>query len=121
MTGVSRTQSVQSHMNLITLQNEVTKNIANRAIATHKLSRAIEPEDMELLKIKENNAFILYFTSADKLASLINTEYLPKQFPNSKGEVNAERWKNEYYDIFAAARDSLNNYTGEILNIPQMI
>ena len=100
--GVSRTQSVQSHMNLIALENEVRKNIANRAIATYENSKAKE-DDIELLGIKENNAFILYFISVDKLASLVKTDYLKEQFKNRD-------WKNEYYDIFDDARISASNY-----------
>ena len=100
--GVSRTQSVQSHMNLIALENEVRKNIANRAIATYENSKAKE-DDIELLGIKENNAFILYFISVDKLASLVKTDYLKEQFKNRD-------WENEYYDIFDDARISASNY-----------
>ena len=102
LNGVSRTQSVQSHMNLIALENEVRKNIANRAIATYENSKAKE-DDIELLGIKENNAFILYFISVDKLASLVKTDYLKEQFKNRD-------WKNEYYDIFDDARISASNY-----------
>ncbi len=73
--GVSRTQSLQAHMNLITLENEVRKNITNRAIATYENSKASD-DSRELLGIKENNAFMLYFASVDKLASLVKTDYL---------------------------------------------
>ena len=102
LAGVSRTQSVQSHMNLITLENEVRKNIANRTIANYENSKATDV-DRELLGIKENNAFMLYFASVDKLASLVKTDYLKEQFKNRD-------WKNEYYDIFDDARTYANDY-----------
>jgi hypothetical protein len=121
LTGVIRTQAIQAHINLISLQNEVSKNIANRAIVTYRRSKAIEPDRMEELGVEENSAYILYFTSVDKLASLINTEYLPKQFPDNKGKIDREKWKNEYYHIFEDARNAANVYDGVISGKSQMI
>ncbi len=121
LNGASRTQSVQAHMNLITLQSEVSKNIVKRLIATRRLSEFKEGDDMNLLIFEQNEAFIEYFSSVDKLASIINTPYFPRQFPNNKGEINTEKWKTEYYNIFDDARTYANDYNSDDLVKSQMI
>ena len=100
--GASRTQSVQAHMNLIALQSEVSKNFISTKIASRKVDNYQEG-DMESLLFEQNNAYIQYFSSVDKLASIINTPYFPKQFPDSNEKINVEKWKNEYYNIFQDA------------------
>ena len=122
--GVSRTQAVQSHMNLITLENEVRKNGENFRMATkkHKITTDKDTEksnlltELELMFIMDtmDNAFVLYMNSADKLASLVNTDYLKKQFQNRD-------WKTEYMDIFKDARSYFDDYDIEISGKSQMI
>ncbi len=118
--GVSRTQAVQSHMNLITLENEVRKNGENFRMATkkHKITTDTNKNatELELMFLTDNmdNAFVLYMNSADKLASLVNTDYLKKQFQNRD-------WKEEYKDIFDEVNSSFKDYDIEISGKSQMI
>ena len=119
--GTSNTQSVQAHMNLIAFQSEVSKNIINRLKATRKLTESKESDDMSLLIFEEDNAYIAYFSSVDKLASIINTPYFPKQFRSSNGTINLGKWKTEYYNIFKDAKDFANKYEGDDLVKSQMI
>jgi hypothetical protein len=41
---------------------------------------------------------------SDKLASIINTDYLQKQFKDTRD------WKDEYYDIFKEAKMTYDDY-----------
>ncbi len=119
--GVGRTRSVQAHMNLITLETDITKNIVNLAIATRKVQKATAPNKIETATFEENTAFTFYLSSLDKLASIINTLYFPKQFTNSKGEIDKEKWKIEYYEIFNDAKTSGNINTVGSVGKSQMI
>ncbi len=119
--GVSRTQSVQAHMNLITLETDITKNIVNLAIATRKLEKATLPDEIEALAFEENTAFTSYLSSLDKLASIINTPYFPQQFINTKGEIDKEKWEIAYYDTFNKAKTSGNTNTVGSVGKFQMI
>ncbi len=118
--GLRRTQSVQIHMNLITLENEVRKNseVLRMAINKHRITTEIEenikPLDLALLIETRDNAFVLYISSVDKLASLVNTDYLKKQFQNRD-------WKTEYRDIFDDARYYFADYDMVISGKSQMI
>ena len=119
--GVSRTQSVQAHMNLITLETDITKNIINLAIATRKLEKATKPKDIETATFEENTAFTFYLSALDKLAYIINTPYFPQQFRNNEGKVDKEKWKTEYYHIFDKAKKSGNTNTVGFFGKTQMI
>ncbi len=118
--GLRRTQSVQIHMNLITLENEVRKNSENLRMATNKhkkttdINADIKELELALLIETRDNAFVLYVTFVDKLASLVNTDYLKKQFQNRD-------WKTEYIDIFKDARSYFDYYDIEISGKSQMI
>lgn len=118
--GLRRTQSVQIHMNLITLENEVRKNseVLRMAINKHRITTAtdenIKPLDLALLIENRDNAFVLYISSVDKLASLVNTDYLKKQLQNRD-------WKAEYRDIFDDARYYFADYDMDISGKSQMI
>ncbi len=118
--GVSRTQSVQAHMNLIALQSEVNKNLINTRIASHKFSKGTEKDDIDLLALEQNNAYIQYISSVDKLASIINTPYFPKQIPESDGKVNLGKWKTEYYERFKETMYFAANFNEDDLVKSQM-
>lgn len=119
--GVSRTQSVQAHMNLITLETDITKNIINLAITTRKVDKAITPDEIETATLEKNTAFTFYLSALDKLACIINTPYFPQQFRNNEGKVDKEKWKTEYYDIFDKAKTSGNTDTVGFFGKTQMI
>ena len=107
LNGVSRTQSVQSHMNLITLENEVIKNSENLRMASSKYKKTTDTDEnatkleLALLSDAVDNASVLYISSADKLASFINADYLRKQFQKKE-------WKTEYKALFDNARTYFN-------------
>jgi len=94
--GTKKTQSLQAQMNLITLENEVRKNCILYKDAASELS--IPQKDMRLIFEKKINAFEIYLSSADKLAALINAEYLNSQFPE-------RNWESEYREIFVKVVD----------------
>jgi hypothetical protein len=90
--GVKKSQALQAQMNLISLENEIRKNQIQYKIVLDDYSKA-NLQNIDNLITKKTNAFELYITSADKLAALINADYLNDQFPNRD-------WKEEYKEIF---------------------
>jgi hypothetical protein len=109
LNSVKRAQCVQSHMNLISLENELRKNqIAFKSIM-EKYTKACSPEtfsEKEIVSLSKEKdvAFELYVSYSDKLASIINTDYLQKQFKDTRD------WKDEYYDIFKEAKMTYDDY-----------
>ena len=109
LAGLRRTQSIQSHMNL---ENDIRKNrIALRLTILQYTSatsiggaKSVDHQKMEKLQLDKTSAFELYISSVDKLASLINTRYLKKQFPN-------RNWKEEYLEIFQDAKRYMDTST----------
>ena len=112
--GASRTQSVQAHMNLIALQSEVSKNFISTKIASRKVDKYQEG-DMEFLLFEQNNSYMQYISSVDKLASIINTPYFPKQFSDNNEGISLEKWKKKYYNVFKDAVDIVEKYNGNDL------
>ncbi len=90
--GVKRAQNIQAQMNLINLENEMRKNRINYKMLVDEYAK-IKNTD----RTKELNAFELYLSSADKLAALINSEYVQEQFPK-------RIWKDEYFELFKWVR-----------------
>jgi len=90
--GVKKSQALQAQMNIISLENEFIKNQMQYKMVVDQYSKS-NPQDIDDMNIKKVNAFELYITSADKLASLINANYLQYQFPKRD-------WKSEYIEIF---------------------
>ena len=109
-------------MNLINLENDKKKNRVNLKFLSKKYADAIDvntAQELDVQAIKRleeerNNAFELYIASADKLASLINTRYLQKQF-------NKRNWEDEYYEIFKEVKDYCDGYSGIIPGKDNMI
>jgi hypothetical protein len=91
--GTKNTQKLQAQMNLISLENEVIKNLIIYKKALSDYSTPIKGVNMSEIYERKINAFELYISSADKLAALINAEYLKKQFPK-------RNWENEYKKTF---------------------
>ena len=120
--GLNRSQLIQAHMNLINLENSIRKNRVNLKFLSKKYADAIDvntEQELDVQAIKRleeerNNAFELYIASADKLASLINTRYLQKQF-------NKRNWEDEYYEIFKEVKDYCDGYSGNIPGKDNMI
>jgi hypothetical protein len=90
--GVRRSQALQGQMNLITLENEMRKNLILYKQSLDDYAKATIANADELSK-KRVNAFELYVTSADKIAALINSDFLYEQFPDRD-------WDAEYKEIF---------------------
>lgn len=90
--GLKRSQILQAQMNLISLENEVRKNHIQYKVIIEEYSNATI-QNISSLANKKTNAFEIYISSADKLAALINADYLHNQFPGRD-------WKKEYHDIF---------------------
>jgi hypothetical protein len=89
--GIRRGQALEAQMNLISLENELRRNHIQYETVLKKWLEG-SPDTDGLM-----NAFELYMTSADKLAALINEDYLHKQFPN-------RNWEDEYKEIFLEAK-----------------
>ena len=94
--GLKRTQTFQAQTSLIILENQVRNNLANLKLLDFKWKKAGDDknEDFNLLTVERLNAFELYVSSADKLAALINSEYLTGQFEK-------RNWETEYLEIFS--------------------
>ncbi|MDR2120108.1 MAG: hypothetical protein LBP64_04445 [Tannerella sp.] len=90
--GLQRSQTLQAQMSLISLENEVRKNHIQYKAAVKECDN-VNDKDISSLVNKATNAFEIYITSADKLAALINADYLRDQFPGRD-------WKKEYSEIF---------------------
>ncbi len=122
LAGLTRAQSIQTHMNLIALENEIRKNHAtfkisalNHKNATKSTSEKILTSlQLDTLKLEEDNAFIAYVNSVDKLASLINAKYVQEQF-------NERDWKNEYEEIFKDVKNLSDGYFIIITNKSSLI
>ncbi|MDR1676514.1 MAG: hypothetical protein LBR86_08620 [Tannerella sp.] len=108
--GLQRSQTLQAQMNLISLENEMRKNHIQYKAAVEEYDAAVKEyidatstqdkrsnsgnrNNISNLENKKTNAFELYITSADRLAALINADYLHSQFPGRD-------WKKEYSEIF---------------------
>jgi hypothetical protein len=93
--GLQRSQTLQAQMNLIAMENEVIKNHIQYKTAIEEFYNAANTniQSISNFVINKTNAFEIYITSADKLAALINADYLRNQFPYRD-------WKKEYHDIF---------------------
>lgn len=105
--GIKRSQALQGQMNLISLENEMRKNSIQYKISLDEYSKA-ELKDAESFGLKRINAFELYVTSADKLAALINADFLNEQFPNRD-------WETEYREIFHSV---ISFFEGEDIFVP---
>jgi hypothetical protein len=122
LSGLTRTQSVQTHMNLITLENEIRKNHAAFKIAmlnytnatTGNNANTITQLQLDTLKMEQDNAFIAYVNSTDKLASLINAKYVQEQF-------DKRDWKNEYNEMFIDVKSISDNYLIALTNKSSLI
>jgi len=79
-------------MSLIALENEMRKNLILYNQSLDDYAKATIANADEYAK-KRVNAFELYVTSADKLAALINSDFLNKQFLDRD-------WEAEYKEIF---------------------
>jgi hypothetical protein len=91
--GLKRSQTLQAQMNLISMENEIRKNHVRYKVANEEYYNATSIQNISNLVNKKTNAFEIYISSADKLAALINADYLHNQFPGRD-------WKKEYHDIF---------------------
>ena len=120
--GITRTQAIQTHMNLIALENEIRKNHATLKIVTLNYENATKnnnttattPLQLDTLSLEKDNAFIAYVNSVDKLASLINVKYVQDQF--------SERdWRNEYEEMFKGVKSISNNYFITLTNKSSLI
>jgi len=115
--ALKRSHKVQSHMNLINLENEVRRNNVKlkESIQEHTNSTTQEelqnydPKKIIQAKTNRENCFEIYVTSVDKLASLIGTDYLSKQFSN-------RNWKEEYHDFFKKVMVIYQDHTLEFQN-----
>ena len=90
--GVRRSQALQGQMNLITLENEMRKNLILYKQSLDDYAKA-ELGNVDEFAKKRVNTFELYLTSADKLAALINSDFIYEQFPD-------RNWEAEYKEIF---------------------
>jgi len=98
--GVKNAQSLQAQMNLISLENEVRKNHVLFKNAIQKYvdeSNKSNMSDLPALDLEKRNAFELYISTADKLAALINSDFLTGQFKKRD-------WKSEYADFFKSVQ-----------------
>lgn len=98
--GVRRAQSLQAQMNLINVENEVRKNYSNFMVSTktfEKESLNQQGDKIEQYKTEKETATELYFSSVDKLATLINSDFVIKQLKNKE-------WKREYFNDFKKAK-----------------
>lgn len=98
--GVRRAQSLQAQMNLINVENDVRKNYSSFMVSTNKFEKeALNPgsENIEQCKIEKETATEIYFSSVDKLATLINSDFVTKQ-------LKTKEWKREYFDDFKKAK-----------------
>ncbi len=106
LNALKRAQCVQSHMHLINLENEIRKNSTSFFLLVKKCSFIVNSEypsnEIITLEYEKDIAFELYICSVDKIASLINTEYLKNQFKRD--------WKKEYFDIFKDAKSTFEEY-----------
>jgi hypothetical protein len=103
--GLKRTQLFQAQTNLINLENQVRTNLATLKLIDYKWKKSGDAkmiDDFNRLTVEKINAFELYISSADKLAALIDSEYLKEQFKN-------RNWKEEYFDIFSKVIDYHKN------------
>ncbi|KAA6347802.1 hypothetical protein EZS27_004755 [termite gut metagenome] len=95
--GLWRAQSLQAQMGLIQLENEVRKNHSQFKIAFRKYDDEYQKKQdstlLQMMNIERTNAFELYISTADKLAALINSQFL-------KGQFHKRNWKDEYFAIF---------------------
>jgi hypothetical protein len=105
--GVKRSQALQGQMNLISIENGVRKNLVQYRVSLEEYAKAGLTNADEFVK-KRINAFEIYVTSADKLAALINADYLNEQFPKRD-------WEEEYKEIF---QQVISSYQGEDMFIP---
>jgi hypothetical protein len=105
--GVKRSQALQGQMNLITLENEMRKNLILYRQALEKYAKGTL-ENADELTNRKIEAFELYVTSADKIAALINADFLSEQFPKRD-------WKAEYQEIFNKV---ISYHEGEDMIIP---
>lgn len=120
--GLARTQSIQTHMNLIALENEIRKNKATFKIITYNYKDATKSTNagtltqlqLDTLKLEEDNAFIAYVNSVDKLASLINAKYVQEQF-------DKRDWKNEYEEMFKKVKSTSDDYLIRLTNKSSLI
>lgn len=114
--------SVQTHLDLINLENDTRKKHSELKTNSKKLTdysansteATFNALELERLSIEKINSFELYISSVDKLASLINTDYL-------KGQFNKRDWKAEYLTVFQNAKDIFNNETNIIPGRNEMV
>jgi hypothetical protein len=96
--GLKRSQTLQAQMNLISMENTIRKNHIQYKMASEEYtnvtnSGVTNSQEIANFMSRKTNAFEVYITSADKLAALINADYLHDQFPGRD-------WEKEYSEIF---------------------
>jgi len=97
--GVRRAQSLQAQMNLINLENDIRKNYSNFMLTTYKYEKEVliqNSTNIEQFKVEKETATELYFSSADKLATLITSDFVTQQ-------LKEKNWKVEYLTDFKKA------------------
>jgi hypothetical protein len=122
--GVRRAQSLQALMNLINLENDVRKNYSNFMLSTHKYEQESIVQNSTLIeqyKIERETTTELYFSSIEKLATLITSDFVTKQ-------LNEKNWKEDYFDIFKRVKRLHNTekqtnigYTIKIENLEKLL
>jgi hypothetical protein len=127
LNGVRRSQILQAQINLINIENEVRKNGAlykatllqysqvsaefakkNPNLAIADFTKISELDD------KKISTFEAWVSSADKLAALINADFLRSQFPGRE-------WKKEYGSFFSKIKRDHKNELGLIEDKNNMV
>jgi hypothetical protein len=106
--GLKRNHTLQAQMNLISLENEIRKNLMKYKIILDEYSKA-DLTRIDGIMTERLNAFELFVSSADKLAALIIADYVKIQFPERD-------WQNEYRDFFNRVK---RYHTSEDTIIPE--
>lgn len=117
-----QTNSVQTHLNLINIENDIRKNNTILRMITKEYNdstsvssqQQLNESEISRLSLEKVNSFELYISSVDKLASLISTDYLKSQF-------DKRDWKAEYHELFKEAKDIFDGESSLIFGKKNMI
>jgi len=97
--GITRTQALQAEVTLINFENQIRKLHGEFTIAERKYAVATESKDEKIreeipsLAVTKQSSLDIFVSSAERLASLINSENISKQ-------LVGRTWEEEYKDLF---------------------
>ena len=102
--GLRRAQMIQAQVNLIDLETKARTYYVAYRETVQSYADNKDPAKVQVLNIKAAGALEIYIATVNRLAALIDSDFLTGQF-------DGRDWKSEYDEIFKQALQYYNDDT----------